>query len=131
MQQLFGQSSGQYYYGDCVTIENPDEAPRWQGLPEGQESGYLQGQSVVLNTKTRRLYVKLCNAGAEAKKANVNLSRFSLKKNATKTVLTGQPDAENNYEAQPIQPQTETIKAQKKFTLDLAPYSFVMLEYQL
>ena len=131
VQQLFGQSSGQYYYGDCVTIENPDEAPRWQGLPEGQESGYLQGQSVVLNVKTHRLYVKLCNAGAEAKKANINLSRFGLKKNATKTVLTGQPNDENNYEAQPIKPQTETIKAQKKFTLDLAPYSFVMLEYQL
>ena len=131
VQQLFGQSSGQYYYGDCVTIENPDEAPRWQGLPEGQESGYLQGQSVVLNVKTHKLYVKLCNAGAEAKKANINLSRFGLKKNATKTVLTGQPNDENNYEAQPIKPQTETIKAQKKFTLDLAPYSFVMLEYQL
>jgi alpha-L-arabinofuranosidase len=85
----------------------------------------------VLNTKTRRLYVKLCNAGEEAKKVNVNLSRFGIKKTATKTVITGKPDDENNYEAQPIQPQTETIKAQKKFTLDLAPYSFVMLEYQL
>ena len=26
VQQLFGQSSGQYFYGDCVTIENPDVA---------------------------------------------------------------------------------------------------------
>ena len=131
VQQLFGQSAGQYYYGDCVTIENPDCATRWQGLPEGQNGGNLQDQSVVLNTKTRRLYVKLCNAGEEAKKVNVNLSRFGIKKTATKTVITGKPDDENNYEAQPIQPQTETIKAQKKFTLDLAPYSFVMLEYQL
>jgi hypothetical protein len=46
-------------------------------------------------------------------------------------VLTGKPDAENNYDAQPIVPQKEQIKAQKKFTLDLAPYSFVMLEYSL
>ncbi|MDE6003642.1 MAG: alpha-N-arabinofuranosidase, partial [Prevotella sp.] len=116
VQQLFGQSSGQYYYGDCVNIADATN---------------LQGQSVVLNTKTRRLYVKLCNASGDTKKASINLSRFPLKKKATKTVLSGQPDDENNYEAQPIAPKKETIKAQKKQTLDLAPYSMVMLEYQL
>ena len=131
VQQLFGLSSGQYYYGDCVKIDNPDEAPRWQGLPEGQKSGNLQGQSVVLNVKTRKLYVKLVNAGAEAKKATVDLSRFGIKKTAVKTVLTGNANDENNYEAQPIVPQKETIKAQKKFTLDLAPYTMVMYEYSL
>ncbi len=116
VQQMFGQSSGQYYYGDCVDI---------------QDASNLQGQSVILNVKTRRLYVKLCNASADAKKANINLSRFSLKKQATKTVLSGQADDENNYEAQPIAPKKETIKAQKKFSIDMAPYSMVMLEYQL
>ena len=131
VQQLFGQSSGQYYYGDCVKIDDPDEAPRWKGLPEGEKSGFLQGQSVVLNVKTRKLYVKLVNAGAEAKKANIDLSRFGIKKTAVKTVLTGNANDENNYEAQPIAPKTETIKAQKKFTLDLAPYTMIMLEYSL
>lgn len=116
VQQLFGQSSGQYYYGDCVNIADATN---------------LQGQSVVLNTKTRRLYVKLCNASGDTKKASINLSRFPLKKQATKTVLSGQPNDENNYEAQPIVPKKETIKAQKKQTIDLAPYSMVMLEYQL
>ena len=131
VQQLFGLSSGDHYYGDCVTIENPDCATRWNGLPEGQNGGSLQDQSVVLNTKTRKLYVKLCNAGSEAKTVNINLSRFGLKKMATKTILTGQPEDENNYEAQPIAPQKETFKAKKKFTMELAPYSFVMLEYSL
>ena len=131
VQQLFGLSSGQYYYGDCVKIDNPDEAPRWQGLPEGQKSGNLQGHSVVLNVKSRKLYVKLVNAGAEAKKANIDLSRFGIKKTAVKTVLTGNANDENNYEVQPIAPQKETIKAQKKFTLDLAPYTMVMYEYSL
>ena len=131
VQQMFGQSAGQYYYGDCVTIENPDVAPRWSGLPEGQESGFLQGQSVVLNAKTRKLYVKLVNASDKAKDAKVDLSRFGLKKAAVKTVLTGQPNDENNYDAQPIAPKKETIKAQKKFNLTLAPYSMVMFEYSL
>ncbi len=131
VQQMFGQSAGQYYYGDCVTIENPDVAPRWSGLPKGQESGFLQGQSVVLNAKTRKLYVKLVNASDKAKDAKVDLSRFGLKKAAVKTVLTGQPNDENNYDAQPIAPKKETIKAQKKFNLTLAPYSMVMFEYSL
>ena len=131
IQQMFGQSAGQYYYGDCVTIENPDVAPRWKGLPEGQESGYLQGQSVVLNVKTRQLFVKLCNAGDQAKKATINLSRLKGVKKAVKTTLTGQPDAENNYDQQPITPKTETISLKSKTTMELAPYSFVMLQIQL
>ena len=131
VQQLFGQSSGQYYYGDCVKIDNPDAAPRWQGLPENQESGFLQGQSVVLNVKTRKLYVKLVNASDKEKEAKIDLSRFPIKKTAVKTVITGSANDENNYEKQPIAPKAETIKAQKKFSIDVAPYTMIMLEYSL
>lgn len=125
VQQLFGQSSGQYYYGDCVKFEG-DAAD----VIQPQENVHY-GQSVILNVKTRKLYVKICNASGEAKKANINLSRFGIKKNAVKTVLAGSPDQENNYDKQPIAPQKETIKAQKKCTLDVAPYTFIMLEYSL
>ena len=45
--------------------------------------------------------------------------------------LSGKAEDENNYEAQPIAPKQETVKAQKKFSLDIAPYSMIMLEYQL
>ena len=125
VQQMFGQSAGQYFYGDCVRFAG-DAAGVIQPV---EDSRY--GQSVVLNANTRRLYVKLCNAGDKAKKANIDLSRFGLKKTAVKTVLTGNAEDENNYDAQPIAPRKETVKAQKKFTLELAPYSFVMLEYEL
>ena len=125
VQQLFGQSSGQYYYGDCVKFEG-DAAD----VIQPQENVHY-GQSVILNVKTRKLYVKICNASDEVKKANINLSRFGIKKNAVKTVLTGAANDENNYDKQPIAPQKETIKAQKKFTLDVAPYTFIMLEYTL
>ncbi len=117
IQQMFGQSSGNYYYGDCVKINDQTD---------------LQEQSVILNTKTRQLFVKLCNASADAKTASIDLSRFKgLKKVMKKTVLSGQPEDENNFEKQPIAPKTETIKAQKKMKLDLAPYSFVMLQVSL
>ena len=125
VQQLFGQSSGNYYYGDCVKFEG-DAADAIQPM-----EGVHYGQSVILNTKTRQLFVKLVNASADAKKANINLSRFGIKKLATKTTLAGQPNDENNFDAQPIAPKKEQIKAQKKFALDLAPYSMVMLQYQL
>lgn len=125
VQQLFGQSSGQYYYGDCVKFEG-DAAD----VIQPQENVHY-GQSVILNVKTRKLYVKICNASDEVKKANINLSRFGIKKNAVKTVLTGAANDENNYDKQPIAPQKETVKAQKKCTLDVAPYTFIMLEYTL
>ncbi len=116
VQQMFGQSSGNYYYGDCVNIKDATN---------------LQEQSVVLNTKTRQLFVKLCNASADTKNADINLSRFKGVKTAVKTTLTGQPEDENNYEKQPIAPKTETVKMQKKMSLELAPYSFVMLQISL
>ncbi len=125
IQQMFGQSAGQYYYGDCVKFEG-DEANVVQPQPDVH-----YGQSVVLNVKTRRLFVKLCNASAEAKKANIDLSRFGSLKSVTKTVLSGAADDENNFDAQPIVPQKETIKLQKRTTMELAPYSFVMLEVAL
>jgi len=125
VQQMFGKSAGQYYYGDCVKFEG-DAA----GVQQPQENVHY-GQSVILNAKTRRLFVKLVNATDKEKEADINLSRFPLKKTATKTILTGAADAENNFDQQPIAPKTETIKAQKKFDIDLPPYSMVMLEYQL
>ena len=125
VQQLFGQSSGQYYYGDCVKFEGDAK----DAIQPMENVHY--GQSVILNAKTRKLYVKVCNASDETKKANINLSRFGIKKNAVKTVIAGNANDENNYDQQPIAPKKETIKAQKKFTLDVAPYSFIMLEYSL
>jgi alpha-L-arabinofuranosidase len=116
VQQMFGQSAGQYYYGDCVAFNG---------------DGKLQGQSVVLNVETRRLYVKLCNAGDKSVKASVDLTRFSPKGQALKTVLKGKPDDENNYEHQPVAPETEKEDAATQFTLKLSPYSFTMLEYEL
>ena len=125
VQQLFGLSSGQYYYGDCVSFEGDA-----LGIEQPQKDVHY-GQSVILNVKTHKLYVKLINAGAEVKYANINLSRFPLKKNVTVTTLTGQPEQENNYDAQPIAPQQKQQKAQRKFTFSLQPYTMVMLEYQL
>jgi len=117
VQQMFGESAGQYYYGDCVTIEGGDK---------------YQEQSVVLNVKNRELFVKVGNASAERKTAKLDLSRFkSMKKVATRTTLSGKPDDENNFQQHPVSPVVDTIKMQKKMTLEVEPCSFVMLKIKL
>ena len=118
VQQMFGQSAGQYYYGDCVTIKDATEK--------------LNEQSVVLNVKTRELFVKICNDTADKKTATLDLSRFkSLKADATKTTLSGKPTDENNFDQQPIAPVKENVKVSKKMNLELPPYSFTMLTIKL
>ena len=117
VQQMFGQSSGNYYYGDCVSIDGATN---------------LQGQSVILNTKTRQLFVKVCNASADAKTAKLDLSRFkTLKADATITTIKGNPDDENNYETQPIAPETKPIKVKKQMQIDMPAYSMTMLSIKL
>ena len=91
----------------------------------------LQEQSVVLNAKTRTLYIKIANATANEKTATLNLSRFGIKPNAEMTTLAGQPNDENDYDKQPISPKKEQIKLKKKQTLKVAPYSFVMITAKL
>ena len=117
VQQMFGQSSGDYYYGDCVKFDRADDN--------------LLGQSVVLDTKARKLYLKVCNAGENAAKATINLSRFSGFKSVTKTTISGQPDDENGFDAQPIAPVTESVNLKSKATLDVMPYSITLYSISL
>lgn len=117
VQQMFGRSSGDYYYGDCVVFDRPDD--------------HLLGQSVVLDTQSRQLFLKVCNAGENAAKATIDLSRFGGFKGVTKTIIKGQPDDENGFEAQPVAPVTETVKLKNKATLAVEPYSIVLYTISL
>ena len=117
VQQMFGQSSGDYFYGECVKFDREDDN--------------LLGQSVVLDTQARKLYLKVCNAGENAAKATIDLSRFGGFKSVTKTVISGQPDDENGFDAQPIAPVSETVKLKSKTTLDVEPYSITMYSISL
>ena len=125
VQQMFGQSGGQYYYGDCVRFEG-DKAGVVQPV---KDSHY--GQSVVLNVKTRQLYVKLCNATGETKQAHLDLRRFGSLKAGTKTELCGQPYVANTYDQQPVAPVKTPFKAKGRMDVYLPPYSFTMLEINL
>lgn len=116
VQQMFGTTSGNYYYGDVATI-NGDK---------------YQGTSCVLNTDKGELYIKLVNAAGEAKDANIDLSRFKgMKSKATITTMSGQPEQQNYFDAQPIAPVTKDIKVGKKMTLSVEPYSCSVIRIKL
>ncbi|MCM1313720.1 MAG: alpha-N-arabinofuranosidase [Bacteroides sp.] len=122
VQQMFGKSAGTHFYGDCVEILDPEKS-------DGE--GYLQEQSVVLDTKSHKLYVKVCNATANEKQARLDLSRFKVKGMAEVTTLKGNPDDENNFDNQPIKPNKSRIKAKSKMDVTIPPYSFYMMEFSL
>ncbi|MBR1667322.1 MAG: alpha-N-arabinofuranosidase [Bacteroidaceae bacterium] len=109
VQQMFGTTAGDYYYGDVAKFEGGDK---------------YQGTSAVLNTEKGELYIKLINAAAEAKDATIDLSKFKIPAQASLTTLSGASlDVENNYDAQPVAPQTKGIKLSKKMTFKAEPYS--------
>lgn len=116
VQQMFGTTAGNYYYGDVATIKGGDK---------------YQGTSCVLNTEKRELYIKLVNAAGEAKDASIDLSRFKIKSKATITTMSGQPEQQNYFDAQPVAPVTKDIKMSKKMTFSVEPYSCSVIRVKL
>lgn len=116
VQQIFGQSSGDYYYGDCVKFNS---------------NSNLLGQSVIYDSKTKKLFVKVCNASGSAAQATIDLSRFKVNSGAVKTTLSGNPNDENTYDRQPVMPMKEDVSIKAKFTEKIEPYSFIMWTIQL
>ena len=110
VQQMFGTTSGDYYYGDVATFEGGDK---------------FQGTSTVLNTEKGELYIKLVNAAEEAKTATIDLSRFKgiPAKAQLTTISAPSLDTENNFDAQPVAPSDKEIKVSKKMTFTAEPRS--------
>ena len=110
VQQMFGTTAGDYYYGDVAKFEGGDK---------------FQGTSAVLNTEKGELYIKLINAAAEAKEATIDLSKFKgFPSKAMMTTISGASlDVENNFDAQPVAPVSKEIKVSKQMKLSVAPFS--------
>ena len=110
VQQMFGKTAGNYYYGDVATFEGGDK---------------YQGTSAVLNTKKGELYIKLINAAAEEKTATIDLSKFKgISSKALMSTISGASlDVENNFNAQPVAPFAKEIKVATKMTLAVKPFS--------
>ena len=110
VQQMFGTTAGDYYYGDVAKFEGGDK---------------FQGTSAVLNTEKGELYIKLINAAEEAKTATIDLSKFKGFGSVAPmtTISASSLDTENNFDAQPVAPQTKDIKVSKSMKLTVEPRS--------
>ena len=77
-------------------------------------------------------YIKVCNCGCFERKATIDLSRFgNFEATAERTVLSGNPDFENNYNRQLVTPKTDKMNVQKKMTIDVPANSFTMIKVTL
>ena len=115
VQQMFGKHYGDFYYDPALSTDNKNV-----------------DASIVLNSKKKELYIKVANIGDKAESLKFDLSKFSVKKNATVTTLSGtDPMAENNFETQPIQPQTTALQVGKSLSYEAKPYSFAVITIKL
>ena len=102
------------------------------------DMGWPAAASVAYNTLVGSFIIPVCLAinlvllglGC-TKTVNIDLSRFSVKPNAVRTVLSGKLDDENNYDKHPVSPVKSDFKAAKKMTLDIQPRSLEMITIQL
>ena len=117
VQQFFGMSAGDYYYGDVVRIAGGDK---------------YQGASCVLDSEQGVLYLKIANGGDTAKTASIDLRRFGrLPRQAEVLTLSGTPEMENNFEQQPVAPQRSELALKAKLDFVAEPYSFSLIRIPL
>jgi alpha-L-arabinofuranosidase len=111
VQQLFSRNQGDTYLS-TVESDSTDFAA-----------------SSVRDSKTGDLIVKLVNTGAVSKPLHINLSGAkNLAANATKTVLTGDPLAMNNFAApNSLLPATTTIAVGNSFDYEAPPNSLTVI----
>ena len=117
VQQFFGMSSGDHYYGDVVRIADGDK---------------YQGASCVLDSEQGVLYLKIANGGDTAKRASVDLRRFGrLPRQAEVLTISGTPDMENNFDRQDVAPKQSQLPLKPKMDLTVEPYSFSLFRIPL
>ncbi len=118
VQQMFGTTAGNYYYGNVATFKGGDK---------------FQGTSAVLNTEKGELYIKLINAANEAKTATIDLSKFKglPAKAVTETISGASLDVENNFDAQPVALVNKEIAIKNKMTYTAEPRSATVLRIKL
>lgn len=119
VQQMFGLSDGQYFYGDCVKLNEADA------------KNNMIGQSGVLNVKRHELYLKIANSTDKETEVKLNIGKFHVKGTAEVMTISGQPDDENNYDQMPVTPSKETIKIKNGMKMTVKPYSFTLLTVKL
>lgn len=111
VQQLYGRYAGNEYLPGTVTLSNKEEAVRNR-----------VAVSVVRNTKTKEVIVKMVNLLPKAVQSGVDLGSIDMAGSvAEKIVLQGRPESED------VKPVTSSCNVAEKFDTELPPYSFTVI----
>lgn len=110
VQQLFGQNAGDHYIASDITLDNKDANVRKR-----------INVSVVKDSKTSDIIVKMANLLPVPTKTTVELPMLKGTAMAQKTTLSGKPNDKK------MLPVTGTTEVSSHFTEELPAYSFTVL----
>ncbi|OQP54525.1 alpha-N-arabinofuranosidase [Niastella yeongjuensis] len=115
-QKLFANNEGDVYYPNVISAKVADTAKTFAA-------------SCVTDSKTGDLILKIVNRDSVGMAAKINLgSMGAFNANASVTVLSGDPDAENSCAgSQNIQPQTSKLTVNKSFTYQAPANSLTVI----
>jgi alpha-L-arabinofuranosidase len=114
VQKMFSANQGDYYFDKVVNKDSRDST---------------LAASVVQDSKTGDVILKLVNTGTGAKVMKINLDPFKkFNPLAEQTLLLGSPEVENTVE-QPknIAPITSSITVSKLFDYNAPPMSLTVI----
>ncbi|WP_207535955.1 alpha-L-arabinofuranosidase C-terminal domain-containing protein [Desertivirga arenae] len=114
IQQLYGQNAGDQYIPASLNLSNPSENVR-------KRIAY----SVVRDSKTNDLIVKMVNVLPTSVNAGINFNGITTGGRVLKTVITGNPD---DRSVQPL--KSELSSSAFNNNLELPPYSFTVLRFK-
>jgi len=114
VQKMFMTHQGGVYFDNVVTKNKNDTT---------------LAASCVQDSETGDIILKMANTGAEPKKMDIDLSGFKgIHREAEKTILTGNSDAENTFEnPKNVVPSTSEIKITSKFKYEVPANSLTVL----
>lgn len=110
VQKMYGLNAGDHYIENKLTLSNEDFDVKKR-----------VATSVVRDSKTGDLIIKLVNILPVEIKTAVNLDGVNAASSATRTVLKGDPADRRTV------PTTDNIAAGNQFSCTLAPYSFTLI----
>jgi alpha-L-arabinofuranosidase len=118
VQQMFGANGGDVYLSSTVTETSPSEA-----------ASATLATSVVRDSRSGDLIIKLVNTGAAAKPLRVNLAGAkNFAPSATKTMLAGDPMAVNSFEnPAPLAPVSSSISVGESFDYEAPAHSLTVI----
>ncbi|MFT2009255.1 alpha-L-arabinofuranosidase C-terminal domain-containing protein [Pontibacter sp. 13R65] len=112
VQKLYGQYAGDMYINSDMAVSNNSDAVQKR-----------IGVSVVRNSKSGDVFVRMVNLLPVEAKANLNLQGLAIgNQSGRQTVLSGQP---GDKVATPV---TTELKVGDNFDVTLPPYSFVLIQ---